>query len=82
MLTVYLLQNYFFSSSLRNSLFITAHFLGITAHFVSQCTTKNALMSPSCTISEIFPLLQCTWLPVTARSPSVSIHSWNYTSRV
>jgi len=30
-------------------------------------------MSLSCTVSEILPLLQCTWLPVTLKCPPVSI---------
>jgi len=41
--------------------------------YVTSYSWSVVTTSLSCTVSEILPLLQCTWLPVTLRSPSVLI---------
>jgi len=38
-------------------------------------------ISLSCISSEILPLSQCTWLPMTLKSPSVWINGWSYRPR-
>jgi len=46
----------------------------VLCHFLLVICSNKSL---SCTVSEILRLLPCTWLPVTLRSPSVSIGAYD-----